>query len=377
MGSFEGKADSDGHRLTATVESAMAAGKLSGKLDVTLGGEYPLVGEVTGEQIPFDTFLVSAMHLTGLTGHSLVDGHFAIAGFGARPETLAVEANLSRITLDYENVKLENVGPVRLTYHRDEVRIEQANLRGTDTDFRVTGFARFAGDRALDLRVDGAVSLQLLAGFVPRLEATGHAQVNAAVAGTLSAPRFNGKVHVEGATLRYGDFPAGLSNVAGDFNFDATRLMFENVTAESGGGHLNIGGTVTYGDGPLTYALNARSDQVRIRYPVGMSWLVGGTLRLAGNAQASTLSGRIVVDRLLMAEGFDLASIDGFGERAGERDNHDVPIPAKFAVRHPSRFQSRFAHGMDRGALSNRGEPPRAWHLGSPDSARAYPPVER
>jgi len=33
--------------------------------------------------------------------------------FGARPETLAVEANLSHITLDYENVKLENVGPVR------------------------------------------------------------------------------------------------------------------------------------------------------------------------------------------------------------------------------------------------------------------------
>src|ERR1019366_1252363 len=205
------------HHLTATMESAMATGRLSGKLDVTLSGEYPLVGEVTSEKIDFDPFIVSAMHLTGLTGHSRVDGHFAIAGFGARPETLAVEANLSRITLDYENVQLENVGPVRLTYHRDEVRIEQASLRGTDTDFRVTGFARFAGDRALNLRVDGAVSLPLLAGFVPRLEATGRAQVNAAIAGTLSAPQFNGKIHVEGATVRYADFPAGLSNVAGDF----------------------------------------------------------------------------------------------------------------------------------------------------------------
>lgn len=311
VGSFDGKVDSDGHRLTATIASAMPAGRLSGKLDMTLSGEYPLVGEVTGEQIHFDPFIVSAMHLTGLRGHTLVDGHFAIAGFGARPETLTIEANLSRITFDYENAKFENAGPVRLTYHQDEVRIEQASLRGTDTDFRVSGFARFAGDRALNLRVDGAVSLQLLAGFVPRLEATGRAQVNAAVAGTLSAPRFNGKLRVEGATLRYGDFPAGLSNVAGDFNFDATRLMFENVYAESGGGRLNIGGMVTYGDGALTYALNARSEQVRIRYPVGMSWLVGGTLRLAGNAQASTLSGRIVVDRLLMAEGFDFARLMG------------------------------------------------------------------
>jgi translocation and assembly module TamB len=100
-----------------------------------------------------------------------------------------------------------------------------------------------------------------------------------------------------------------LSNVAGDFSFDASRMVFDNVTAESGGGHLNIGGTVNYGEGLLNYTLNARSDQVRVRYPVGMSWLVGGTLRLSGNAQAATLSGRIVVDRLLMAEGFDLAAI--------------------------------------------------------------------
>jgi translocation and assembly module TamB len=309
VGSFEGTVDSDGHQLSTKIESAMTEGQLSGKLDVTLGGDYAMAGDVTVKQIHFDSFITSAMHLTGLTGHSLVDGHFAIAGFGAHPETLAVEANLSRVTLEYEKVKLENVGSVRLTYRQNEVRVEQANLRGADTDFHIAGSARFAGDRALSLRVDGAVSLQLLPGFVPRLEATGRAQVNAAIGGTVPSPRFNGKVHVEGANFRYGDFPAGLSNVAGDFNFDTTRMMFENVTAESGGGHLAIGGTATYGDGPLSYTLNAHSDQIRIRYPAGMSWLLGGTLRLSGNTQAATLSGRIVVDRLLMAEGFDIAGI--------------------------------------------------------------------
>src|ERR1019366_7451434 len=206
-------------------------------------------------------------------------------------------------------INLENVGPVRLTYRQDEVRVEQANLRGTDTDFRLSGSARFAGDRALDLRLDGAASLQLLGSFLPRLEANGRAQINATVGGTLSTPRFNGKVHIEGASVRYGDFPAGLSNVAGDFNFDASRMVFDNVSAESGGGHLNLGGTLAYGEGPLSYTLNVRSDQVRIRYPAGMSWLVAGNLRLSGNEQASTLSGRIVVDRLLMAEGFDIAGI--------------------------------------------------------------------
>ena len=231
VGSFDGKVDSDGHHMTATIDSAMATGRLAAKMDVEMGGDYPITAEATVQQIDFDPFIRSALHLSRLNGHSLVDGHFAVAGFGARPETIAVEANLSRITFDYENIKLENVGAVRLTYRQDEVRVEQASLRGTDTNFQLSGSARFSGDRALALRLDGAVSLQLLGSFVPRLETTGRAQVNAAIAGTVSAPRFNGKVHIDGASFRYGDFPTGLSNVAGDFNFDASRMVFENVTA--------------------------------------------------------------------------------------------------------------------------------------------------
>ena len=128
--------------------------------------------------------------------------------------------------------------------------------------------------------------------------------------------------------------------MAGDFNFDATRMVFENVIAESGGGKLNIGGSVTYGFGPLSYALNARSDQVRIRYPVGMSWLVGGNLRLSGNAQAATLSGRIVVDRLLMAEGFDLGAFMVSAKEPASGPSTTSPVSSKFAIRHSSGIQS-------------------------------------
>lgn len=310
-GSFEGKADSDGHQLTLQINSAMTTGQLDGKFEITLGGDYPVSGQVNADKIDLDPFIFAALHLNALTGHSSVDGHFALAGFAAHPETLAVEVNLSRISLDYEFVKLESAGPVRLTYRRDEVRVEQANLRGKDTDFRVSGSARFTGDRALDLRVDGAVNLALAGGFVPGLDATGRAQVNATINGTFGAPRFVGKLHVEGASARYGDFPAGLSGLTGDFNFDAARLVFENVTAQSGGGNLTLAGTVSYGNAPLRYTLTMQAQQVRIRYPVGMSWLAGGTLQLSGNAQAATLSGRVIVDRLLMAEGFDFAALVG------------------------------------------------------------------
>ena len=116
-------------------------------------------------------------------------------------------------------------------------------------------------------------------------------------------------MRLENSSVRYGDFPAGLSNITGDLVFDASRLVFDNVTAESGGGQLNVNGSLTYGNGPVRYDLTARSTRVRIRYPVGMSWLAGGTLRLTGDSEAATLSGRVTVERLLMAEGFDLGSL--------------------------------------------------------------------
>jgi translocation and assembly module TamB len=74
---------------------------------------------------------------------------------------------------------------------------------------------------------------------------------------------------------------------------------------------MSVNGILSYGEGPLRYDIAVRTDRTRIRYPVGMSWLAGGTLRLSGNSNAATLSGRVTVERLLMAEGFDLGSVVG------------------------------------------------------------------
>jgi translocation and assembly module TamB len=309
IGSFEGKLDSDGRRVSLELRSAMNTGRLEGKVNVTLGGDYPIQADLSFEKLDLDPFLTASLRLRALTGHSSVDGRFQLHGALAHPETLEVRADLARVVFDYEFVKLENVGPVRFSYGHDEVRIEQANLRGVDTDLRITGFARFTGDRQLGLNLSGTLNMRLAGGFLPGLDARGVARVNAAVGGTFSSPRITGRAHIENTSATYKDFPAGLSQVAGDFVFDTTRLLFENVTAQSGGGQLTLGGNVTYGAGPLRYDITARAQSVRIRYPEGMSWLAGGTLRLSGTRDSGLLSGRVVLERLFMTQGFDLASM--------------------------------------------------------------------
>jgi translocation and assembly module TamB len=124
----------------------------------------------------------------------------------------------------------------------------------------------------------------------------------------MSRPRVTGRATVRDASATYGDFPIGLSKLNGDLLFDKTRLVFDRMSAESGGGHLLLSGSMTYGEGPLRYDVSAATSVVRVRYPAGMSWLVGGTIQLAGTRTAALVSGHVQVQRLLFASGVDLTS---------------------------------------------------------------------
>lgn len=309
LGSFDAKLDSDGNRVRMKLDSAMAAGHIAGTVELGLGTEMPLQGDVTLAGIDLDPFIQAALGTGGLTGHSKVDGRFQLSGSLARPGTLAVDANLSHLSFEYETVKLENAGPVRLSYRGEELRVEEATLRGTDTDFHLQGFARFSGARALKLDLSGTVNLRLARAYIPGLNAGGPAKINASVEGSFAHPRVNGTIHVENASARYGDFPTGLTHIAGNFIFDSTRLLFEKVTADSGGGHLEFSGQVQYGESPIHYDVSTKTAGVRIRYPEGMSWQANGNLRLAGTPQAGVLSGHITVARVVAGQGFDFGPL--------------------------------------------------------------------
>jgi translocation and assembly module TamB len=159
------------------------------------------------------------------------------------------------------------------------------------------------------LKLNGALDLRLLTGFLPAVEANGPAQINATFEGPFDRPRITGRVHIESASARVADFPTGMSNIKGDLVFDATRLFFENVTAESGGGTLHLSGSVNYVESPLRYDVTVRTDRARIRYPEGMSWLAGGSLRLTGTPSSGVLSGRVVIERVTLTQGLEVASV--------------------------------------------------------------------
>jgi translocation and assembly module TamB len=323
IGSFEGTLTSDGKAAKFVLTSAMTNGSISGSYTVGLERPFPIDGKVTIVNINLDPLLQTAMHLQHFDGHGIADGEVSIDGNLSAPESVVVNANFSRLALNYANVQLQNEGPVRIRTSKDEFNIEPATFRGAETDLKIHGNVHFNGRRTVDVGLNGAIDLKLLSGFWPDVDARGPAQVNAAVSGTLERPRITGKVHIEDASIHATDMPLGVNAIKGDFIFDANRLFFDNVTAEEGGGTLQLSGSVNYADRPMHYDLTARTNQVRVRYPEGISWLAGGNLRLAGTLDSGLISGRITVDRVTLNGGLDVASaLIAAKEAAGGRTSN-------------------------------------------------------
>jgi translocation and assembly module TamB len=309
QGNFGVSVASTGEILHVALTSEMNVGTLRGDFDVKLGGDYAVSGQLVADQFDIDPVIMSRLHLKDVTGHSSFDGHVNITGGLRDLRSLKIDADLTSLKMDYDFVKLQNEGDIRLNFSRYQITVQQAHLSGTDTDFQLSGSARFDGTRPVNLSLTGKANLRFAKGFLPLLQARGAADVRVSVEGTMSDPSIIGRVSVKDASAVYDDFPTGLSHVTGDIVFDRDRALFENVSAESGGGHLTLAGSMGYGGGPLRYDLDVIAPQIRIRYPVGMSWLAGGTAHLQGTADAALLSGNVQVSRLLLGSGVDLATL--------------------------------------------------------------------
>ena len=311
LGDFDVRATADGQRLIADAFSTMPHGGVSGHAEVALSGSLPVSGRLNVQDVNLDSFLKVALRLKDITGRSSVIGSFVFSGALLDPAGIQVQTEFSRISFDYAFVKLENDGPIRITYSRDEVQVESAHLRGPDTDLNLSGRARFARDRLLGVKLAGKVNLRLLSGLVSDLDARGPADLDVTLQGTTQHPRLAGRLTLQSDSATYGDFPVALSDVKGDVLFDINRMTFDGVRAGMGGGEVELTGSVTYGEGPLHYDVAARGRSIRVRYPEGMSWLMHGNLRLQGGTTDGSLTGRVVVERLLLTEGLDLSGLMG------------------------------------------------------------------
>ena len=167
---------------------------------------------------------------------------------------------------------------------------------------------QLSGERQLDFRAQGRVNLKLMESFNADFRSSGEVTVDVTVSGTVAHPFTQGRLQVANGSVAYSDLPSALNEINGSLIFNQDRLQIETLTARTGGGLLTFGGYASSYNRQIEFNLTVQGQDVRLRYPPGVSSTANADLHFVGTPAASTLSGDITVTKLAMTPGFDFAA---------------------------------------------------------------------
>jgi translocation and assembly module TamB len=311
LGDIQADAVTEGDVLTLKASGQVQGASLASNATVRLTGDYPAKGTLEIEK----TSLATLQRLMGTDAvkTSEIDGSLqATAQFEGplrKPEALralltipSVEIYPLRKTRSLEeNRKLgvRNDGPIVVEYVNRAVQVRSAKLVGPGTDLRASGQLALTDVGQWNLKVDGGLNLGVLENFDRELVASGTATVQATVGGTLKQPRLAGNMTLRDASFYMEGIPNGIDKANGRIRFDQNRAtIVDTITAESGGGELRLGGYIGLAGGQALYRLTAHAENVRVRYPEGVSTTSSADINFSGTSTESTVTGTVSVQRI-------------------------------------------------------------------------------
>ena len=298
-------AATDGQALRVRLDSDFAGSTIHGDGSWRLEGKYP--GSATIAFSRIDLTRLAAWLAPGQSGFAdrvtgWAEGEVRVEGPALDPHSLKGELRVPGFELTTTSadkmppVTLRNSGPIVASLSPSEMVVNSMRLVGRATDLAVTG--RILLDRGTpDLRVAGRVDLAVLHDFNPDFRATGALTADATIRGTLASPVISGRTEFHDATFQVADLPNGLSNTNGVITFAGDRATIQSLSGETGGGKVTLTGFAAYGGGQPIFRLHARVDQVRVRYPEGVSTLADANLNLTGSLDRSMVAGTVTIRR--------------------------------------------------------------------------------
>jgi translocation and assembly module TamB len=307
VGDYIFNAVTQGPELRVSGHSQFKTAELNIDGITQLRGDWPSTINLHFNRLDVDS-LVRTYLKARVTGHSAVAGDLQLRGPLRNPRELELIGNLHDFFADVENIKVRNNGPISFAVAHQSLAIEQFHLIGEGTDLTVGGTVQLGGGYEVGLSAQGHANLLLIQSFDPEFTTSGEVAVDVAVGGTIHKPTIQGRLQINNGSIAYSDLPSALSAINGYLVFNQDRLQIETLTAHVGGGLVTFGGYATAYNRQLNFNLTLQTQDVRLRYPPGVSSMANAELRWTGTSAASVLSGDVTVTRLAITPGFDFGA---------------------------------------------------------------------
>ena len=295
-------------QLTLNSEVAQTSVQARGTLD--LRGEHNVSANIDTKGMPIEGLL--ALYAPQRTNgpHGILEVHASVSGPLDDKKRMQGKVVIPTLTADYQSLHIGNTRPIQVRYANSIITVEPAEMTGTDTSIRAEGQFPLEGKAPATLSATGSIDMQLMRFFAPDVQSSGKLLLDVRGSGAAAKPSLQGQLRLQNVSMIAPDAPVGLANLNGVLDISNDQINIRQLAGEAGGGQVSARGTIDYRPHlQMNVALQTRS--VRIRYQDAIRTVLDGDLSLVGTTDASTLSGRVLIDNLSFTQNFDLASFAG------------------------------------------------------------------
>jgi len=299
------------HYASLNLDSKVSESSVHARGRVALSGNYYTEAVIDTNTIPLDALMATYAPSVPKGFQGQTELHVTLKG--PLKDKSKVEAHLSIPVLNasYQSLQIGIAGPIHADYSNSVITLQPAEIRGTGTALRLQGQFPIGGTASPTLSANGSVDVRILKIVAPDVESSGTLVLDVRASGSAASPTVEGQLQFKDIALTTADAPVGVEKLNGTLDITNDRIQVSKMTAQVGGGQVSVGGSITYR--PATqFNLALQGKSVRLRYPEGLRSLLDANLAFSGTTQASTLTGRVLIDSLSFTQDFDLAS---FGDQ--------------------------------------------------------------
>jgi translocation and assembly module TamB len=293
------------------LDSKVAQASVHAHGHIALSGDYETDAVIDTGTIPLDALMSAYAPSVPQGFQGQTELHATLKG--PLKDKTKVEAHLSIPVLkaSYQSLQIGIVNPIRADYANSVVTLQPAEFQGTGTSLRVQGRLPLGGTAAPTLSTQGSVDMRIVRIIVPDVSSSGTLALDVHASGSAAKPELQGQIQIKDVAMNTSDAPVGVEKLNGTVDISSDHVQISKMTGQVGGGQVSVGGSITYKPS-LQFNLALQGQSVRLRYPDGLRSLLNANLAFSGTTEASTLSGRVLIDSLSFTPDFDLSK---FGDQ--------------------------------------------------------------
>ncbi|HWP44626.1 MAG TPA: translocation/assembly module TamB domain-containing protein, partial [Blastocatellia bacterium] len=311
-------------RVEATGQVLDQPRTIAATIDLRDPKNYPVSATVEFTDTDLGPYLgLIAPQLSGIGGRAT--GTIRLSGPLQEPDQIQAVAEITRLELggaiaEGQQYTITNQGVIRIVASTQQVTVEPVTFIGESTRITLEGTLGREASSTSRLSVNGEIDLRFVSSFVDTVFATGVAEVQATIAGSLESPQLLGFVNLKDVGLRIVNVPLTIARGNGQVRFTSDQALIENFEAVTpGGGSIAVsGGAALSGLVPDRWRLEAEADQVSVEFPRDTQSVFDAQVVLQGNRRVQVLSGNIDVRRASYREDLTLDELLTSGGPFGE-----------------------------------------------------------